>query len=61
MWRKNRDVPNQPKTPTRAVRVPDELWRAAMEVARSRGESLSAVIRDLLVEYVRRYGKWPPE
>jgi hypothetical protein len=61
MWRKNRDVPNQPKTPTRAVRIPDDLWRAALAVARSRGESLSSVIRDALVEYVRRYGKWPPE
>lgn len=49
-------VPNQPKTPQRAVRVPDDLWRAAQEIARERGETLSDVLRDALVQYVRRFG-----
>lgn len=57
MWRKTERVPNQPKTPTRAIRVPDELWRAAKDIARDRGETLSDVLRDALVEYVKRYGK----
>ena len=56
MWRKTERVPNQPKTPQRAVRVPDDLWRAARAVAKSRGEALSDVIRDALREYVKRYG-----
>lgn len=50
-----RGVPNQPKTPQRTVRVPDEVWLAAKEVADHRGESLSDVIRTALERYVRRH------
>lgn len=57
MWRQNQDVPNQPKTPLRAIRVPDDLWKAAKAVAKERGETLSDVMRAALVEYVRKYGK----
>ncbi|GGO92584.1 hypothetical protein GCM10011584_29300 [Nocardioides phosphati] len=46
-------MPNQPKTPNRVVRVPDELWRAAQRVAADRGETLAAVIRRALEKYVR--------
>ena len=53
----NQSVPNQPKTPLRAVRVPDELWKAAQAVARGRGETLSEVIRDCLSAYVAKYTK----
>ena len=48
------DVPNQPKTPKRSVRVPDGLWEAAKEKARARGESVTAVIVRALKEYVAR-------
>jgi hypothetical protein len=46
-------VPNQPKTPGRNVRVPDEEWLAAKKVAADRGESLTDAIRRFLREYVR--------
>jgi len=45
-------VPNAPKTPNRAIRVPDDLWRAAQEKAAEQGESLSEVIRKALARYV---------
>ena len=57
MQRQTEQVPNQPKTPMRAIRVPDELWKAAQEIARERGETLSDVIRDGLTQYVKRYRK----
>lgn len=48
-------MPNQPATPTRTVRVPDELWQAAMRVAHDRGETVTAVIIRALVRYVREH------
>jgi len=48
-------MPNQPATPKRGVRIPDELWQAAMRVARDRGETLSQVIRRALERYVRQH------
>jgi hypothetical protein len=41
-------VPNQPKTPNRNVRVPDDLWQALTAVAAERECSVSDVIRDEL-------------
>lgn len=57
MWRNTDRVPNQPKTPQRAIRVPDDLWQRARAIAKDRGETISEVLRDALVEYVKRYGK----
>ncbi len=43
-----RTVPNQPKTPARGVRVPDDLWSAAKAQAAARGETVTdAIIRGL--------------
>lgn len=42
------------RDPLRAFRIPDELWHAALAVARERGESLSAAIRRFLEDYVKR-------
>lgn len=40
-------------TPLRPVRVEDDTWLAALEVAKQRGESLSAdVIRPALRKYI---------
>lgn len=39
----------------RAFRIPDDEWQAALTVAKSRGESLSQVIRDALKRYVTRH------
>ena len=41
-------VPNQPRTPNRAVRVPDATWVPAQEAAARRGETLSEIMRDSL-------------
>lgn len=37
--------------PVRTFRIPDEEWRASAEVAKQRGETLSAVIRECLRRY----------
>jgi hypothetical protein len=43
-------------TTLRAVRVPDELWTAALEATAERGETVSDVIRRALREYVEGEG-----
>lgn len=40
-------------TPLRNVRVPNDLWHAAMSKATERGETLSDVLRRALEEYVK--------
>lgn len=47
-------MPNAPKTPSRNVRVPDDLWYAALEKAAERNETLADVIRRALQRYVSR-------
>lgn len=47
-------MPNQPKTPQRTVRVPDDVWKAAQSKAAERGENLSDVIRKALARYAAR-------
>lgn len=42
------------KTPLRNVRVPDELWNAAMAEAKQEGRSLTDVIVSDLHRYVNR-------
>lgn len=42
------------KTPLRNVRVPDELWNAAMAEAKKEGRSLTDVIVGDLHRYVNR-------
>lgn len=44
--------PNKPKTPTVSVRIPPELWRAAVDKAKARGETATAVIVAALLAYV---------
>lgn len=46
-------MPNRPKTPARAVRISEPLWRAAQERAAERGETVTDVIRRALERYVR--------
>lgn len=46
-------MPNQPKTPLRAVRISDELWNAAKAKARERGNTVSYVVRLALALYVK--------
>lgn len=49
-----RRVPNQPKTPLKSFRIPDDLYRAAQAKAAEQGESLSDVVRAALARYVKR-------
>lgn len=48
-------MPNQPATPTRTVRVPDELWQAAKRAAVDSGETVTDVIIRALIRYVREH------
>lgn len=48
-------VPNQPATPNRTIRVPDELWEAAQRKAADRGETVTDVILRALRRYLRDY------
>lgn len=47
-------MPNQPKTKSRNVRVPDELWDEAKAKAGEKGETVSQVIIRALRNYVAR-------
>lgn len=40
-------------TPLRAIRINDELWEALKEKAESEGKDASAVIRQLVTEYLK--------
>ena len=44
---------NKGRIPGRTIRVEDNLWRAAHSAAKWRGDTVSAVIRRALLQYVR--------
>jgi hypothetical protein len=44
-------MPNQPKTPLRSFRVPDEVWKPALARAQREGTTLTAVLLETLEEY----------
>ena len=52
-------MPNQPKTPIRGFRIPDELYLAAKAKAEARGEDMSTVVRAALERYVKRKDRTP--
>jgi hypothetical protein len=45
-------LPDQPKTPIRGVRIPDDLWRSAQDKAAAEGTTVSEVVRDCLARWV---------
>ena len=47
------DVPNQPKTPARAVRIDDARWERVKREAERRGETASDVVRRAIDEHLR--------
>jgi antitoxin component of RelBE/YafQ-DinJ toxin-antitoxin module len=49
-------MPNQPKAnnPARAIRVSDDLWRAAQAKAADKGTTVSEVVRAALERFVKR-------
>lgn len=48
-------MPQTRKTPQHTVGVDNELWQAAMRIARKRRERVSDVLRRALVDYVERH------
>ena len=46
-------MPNAPKTPTRTLRVDDELWQAVQEQARIDGVTVTSIIIDALLAYLK--------
>jgi hypothetical protein len=49
-----RRVPNTPGTPKRTIRVPNDLWDAALDEAHRRGESVTeAIVRFLRDDYTK--------
>ena len=48
-------MPNQPATPTRTFRCPDELWEAVQRKAADDGETVTDVLIRALRRYVREY------
>jgi len=45
-------MPNAPKTPTRTIRVPDDLWIAVQKKAASDKVTVTSVIIKALEEYI---------
>lgn len=48
-------VPNQPATPVRSFRSPDEIWLPAKAKAEDNGETITEVLNRLLAQYGREY------
>lgn len=46
-------MPNAPRTPTRAIRVHDDVWKAAQERAKAEGTTVTAEV----VRFLERYSK----
>lgn len=47
-------VPNQPKTPVRGFRIPDDIYKRAQANAKERDEDLSSIVRAALDRYNKR-------
>jgi LDH2 family malate/lactate/ureidoglycolate dehydrogenase len=45
--------PNKPATPTHSVRVPDDIWDAAVRKAAEEGTTVTEVILDALRRFLR--------
>ncbi len=48
-------MPNQPKTPARAVRISDEVWAALRDVADRKELTVSDVVRLALEDFLARH------
>lgn len=48
-------MPNQPATPNRTIRVPDDVWEAARRAAYDNGETITDVIIRALIRYAREH------
>lgn len=45
-------MPNAPKTPTRTIRVPNDLWDKVKEKAAIEGRTVTSVIIEALEAYI---------
>jgi hypothetical protein len=45
-------MPNAPKTPTRTIRVSDDLWTAAQAQAAEQGITVTSVLIEALEKFV---------
>jgi hypothetical protein len=54
-------VPNQPRTPHRNVRVPDDDWADLADAAAETGTDRAKVINQFIRWYLRRPGAKLPE
>jgi hypothetical protein len=52
-FRYNIGMPNAPKTPTRTLRVDDELWTAVQAQAKLDGVTVTSIIIDGLLSYLK--------
>lgn len=48
-------TPNQPKTPIRSVRVPDEKWFPGMAYAHADGETMTDVILRAIDDHIAQH------
>ena len=51
------EIPNAPKTPTRTIRDPDELWLAVQKKAAKEGVTVTSVIIKALESYLAEVDK----
>lgn len=54
-------MPNAPKTPTRTIRVSDDIWSAVQNKAASQGVTVTSVIIKGLTEYLDSTVEEPEE
>jgi predicted transcriptional regulator len=47
-------MPNAPKTPTRTIRVPDDLWQAVQKKAAAEKVTVTSVIIKALEDYLTK-------
>jgi predicted DNA binding CopG/RHH family protein len=52
-------VPNAPKTPTRTIRVADDLWLAVQKKAAKQGVTVTSIIVDALIAYKDKSDETP--
>lgn len=45
-------MPNAPKTPTRTIRVPDDIWNAVQAKAKEQGVTVTSVILKSLNDFL---------
>ena len=49
-----RATPQMPETTPRAIRIPDDLWAAALEKAQAEGTTVTAVVLKALERFIKK-------